>query len=238
MAFANDGVAGVPGTLRVVTETPDGTVRAGGGLDAGHPHGGRLRQASLLRAARARRAARCACARRSRPRACAGRCTGRALSRWRRTGRSPSGCWPRTTPSGGRESDDRHSARAVRGLTFTAVLAIAGAAARRRTRRRPRCFQRARRSAPSPVRGSRRTCATSSTVAWAQDDARRASVRDGPHGSRPPGPAQGAAGAGARRHRRPARDEDAAECARHRHRSPWTATGSRRSSSRACPGCT
>jgi len=48
MAFANDGVAGVPGVLRVFVETEDGRVRVGGGLDAGHPHAGRLRQASFL----------------------------------------------------------------------------------------------------------------------------------------------------------------------------------------------
>ena len=46
-AFANDGVAGVPGVLRVFAETPEGTVRVGGGLDPGHPYGGRLRQASF-----------------------------------------------------------------------------------------------------------------------------------------------------------------------------------------------
>jgi hypothetical protein len=48
VAFANDGVAGVPGTLRVFAETPDGKVRVGGSLDAGHPHAGRLRQASFI----------------------------------------------------------------------------------------------------------------------------------------------------------------------------------------------
>jgi hypothetical protein len=47
VAFANDGVAGVPGTLRVYAETPDGSLRVGGGLDPGHPHAGRLRQASF-----------------------------------------------------------------------------------------------------------------------------------------------------------------------------------------------
>ena len=36
-AFANDGVAGVPGVLRVYLESMDGKVRLGGGLDAGHP---------------------------------------------------------------------------------------------------------------------------------------------------------------------------------------------------------
>jgi hypothetical protein len=48
VAFANDGVAGVPGTLRVSVETPDGKVLVGGSLDAGHPHAGRLRQASFI----------------------------------------------------------------------------------------------------------------------------------------------------------------------------------------------
>jgi hypothetical protein len=48
VAFANDGVAGVPGVLRVFVGTPDGKVRVGGSLDAGHPHGGRLREASFL----------------------------------------------------------------------------------------------------------------------------------------------------------------------------------------------
>jgi len=47
VAFANDGVAGVPGTLHVVAESTDGTARAGGALDAGHPYGGKLRQAAL-----------------------------------------------------------------------------------------------------------------------------------------------------------------------------------------------
>jgi hypothetical protein len=48
VAFANDGVASVPGVLRVFVETPDGKVRVGGGLDAGHPYAGRLRQASFV----------------------------------------------------------------------------------------------------------------------------------------------------------------------------------------------
>ena len=48
VAFANDGVAGVPGVLRVFVETPDGKVRVGGGMDAGHPYAGRLRQASFV----------------------------------------------------------------------------------------------------------------------------------------------------------------------------------------------
>ncbi len=48
VAFANDGVAGVPGVLRVTLESEDGKVKVGGGLDAGHPYGGKLRQASFV----------------------------------------------------------------------------------------------------------------------------------------------------------------------------------------------
>jgi hypothetical protein len=48
VAFANDGVAGVPGILRVNVKTPDGKMIAGGALDAGHPYGGKLRQAAFL----------------------------------------------------------------------------------------------------------------------------------------------------------------------------------------------
>ncbi|HEY3380907.1 MAG TPA: hypothetical protein VGK32_04020 [Vicinamibacterales bacterium] len=47
VAVANDGVAGVPGNLCVFAESEDGKVRVGGGLDAGHPHAGRLRHLSL-----------------------------------------------------------------------------------------------------------------------------------------------------------------------------------------------
>jgi hypothetical protein len=47
VAFANDGVASVPGVLRVVIETRDGRPLAGGALDAGHPFAGRLRLASF-----------------------------------------------------------------------------------------------------------------------------------------------------------------------------------------------
>jgi hypothetical protein len=48
VAFANDGVAGIPGVLRVFLESPDRKIRIGGGLDAGHPFGGKLRQASFV----------------------------------------------------------------------------------------------------------------------------------------------------------------------------------------------
>jgi hypothetical protein len=48
VALANDGVAGVPGVLRVYVESLDGKLKIGGGLDAGHPYGGKLRQASFV----------------------------------------------------------------------------------------------------------------------------------------------------------------------------------------------
>ena len=48
LAIANDGVAGVPGILRVNIESEDGTFSMSGGLDAGHPHGGRLRQCNFI----------------------------------------------------------------------------------------------------------------------------------------------------------------------------------------------
>jgi len=48
LGLANDGVAGIPGVLRVYLESLDGKVRVGGGLDAGHPYGGRVREASFI----------------------------------------------------------------------------------------------------------------------------------------------------------------------------------------------
>ncbi len=48
VALVNDGVAGVPGILRLSLQSEDGKVIAAGGLDAGHPYGGRTRQASFL----------------------------------------------------------------------------------------------------------------------------------------------------------------------------------------------
>ena len=48
VAFANDGVAGVPGVLHIDVKTSDGRSIAGGTLDAGHPYGGRTRQAAFL----------------------------------------------------------------------------------------------------------------------------------------------------------------------------------------------
>jgi hypothetical protein len=48
VGVSNDGVAGIPGLLRLTLETPDGKFRQSGYLDAGHPHGGKIRQASFL----------------------------------------------------------------------------------------------------------------------------------------------------------------------------------------------
>ncbi len=48
VVLANDGVAGVPGVLQVSVESSDGKVKVGGGLDAGHPFAGKLRQASFI----------------------------------------------------------------------------------------------------------------------------------------------------------------------------------------------
>lgn len=48
LAIANDGVAGVPGILRIYVESMDGKFSMGGGLDAGHPHGGRIRQCNFV----------------------------------------------------------------------------------------------------------------------------------------------------------------------------------------------
>jgi hypothetical protein len=48
VGVSNDGVAGIPGLLRLTLETPDGKFQRSGYLDAGHPHGGKIRQASFL----------------------------------------------------------------------------------------------------------------------------------------------------------------------------------------------
>jgi hypothetical protein len=48
IGFANDGVAGVPGVLRVSMETPEGTVLRSGCLDPGYPVPGKIRQAQLV----------------------------------------------------------------------------------------------------------------------------------------------------------------------------------------------
>ncbi len=48
IAFANDGIAGVPGVLRVTVENEDGKVLKSGCLDAGYPLPGKLRQAQFV----------------------------------------------------------------------------------------------------------------------------------------------------------------------------------------------
>jgi hypothetical protein len=48
VGFANDGIAGVPGVLRVAVENQDGKVLKGGCLDAGYPLPGKIRQAQFV----------------------------------------------------------------------------------------------------------------------------------------------------------------------------------------------
>ncbi|HZZ39847.1 MAG TPA: hypothetical protein VFE06_12005 [Acidobacteriaceae bacterium] len=48
VGLANDGIAGVPGNLRLAVTREDGTVLAEGGLDAGYPLPGKIQQAQLV----------------------------------------------------------------------------------------------------------------------------------------------------------------------------------------------
>jgi len=48
VSISNDGVAGVPGILRLYIESEDGKIRLGGSLDAGHPQAGKIRLASFV----------------------------------------------------------------------------------------------------------------------------------------------------------------------------------------------
>ena len=48
VAVSNDGVAGVPGVLRLHVESADGKIQLSGSLDTGHPHAGKIRQGSFL----------------------------------------------------------------------------------------------------------------------------------------------------------------------------------------------
>ena len=48
VCISNRGVAGVPGVLWLQIESPDHKLKLQGSLDAGHPYGGGLRQASFL----------------------------------------------------------------------------------------------------------------------------------------------------------------------------------------------
>ena len=48
VGFANDGLAGVPGALRVYVTSDDGNVKVGGSLDPGYPLPGKIRQAQFV----------------------------------------------------------------------------------------------------------------------------------------------------------------------------------------------
>ena len=48
IGFANDGIAGVPGVLRVTVESQDGKPLKSGCLDAGYPLPGKVRQAQFV----------------------------------------------------------------------------------------------------------------------------------------------------------------------------------------------
>ncbi|MGA7290765.1 MAG: hypothetical protein WBX02_21850 [Terriglobales bacterium] len=48
VGFANDGIAGVPGVLRVTVESQDEKVFKSGCLDAGYPLPGKIRQAQFV----------------------------------------------------------------------------------------------------------------------------------------------------------------------------------------------
>jgi hypothetical protein len=48
IGFANDGIAGLPGVLRVTVESQDGKVLKSGCLDAGYPLPGKIRQAQFV----------------------------------------------------------------------------------------------------------------------------------------------------------------------------------------------
>jgi hypothetical protein len=48
IGFANDGIAGVPGILRVTVESPDGKALTSGCLDPGYPLPGKIRQAQFV----------------------------------------------------------------------------------------------------------------------------------------------------------------------------------------------
>ena len=48
IGFANDGIAGVPGVLRIAVESKDGKILQSGSLDPGYPLPGKIRQAQLV----------------------------------------------------------------------------------------------------------------------------------------------------------------------------------------------
>src|SRR5262249_24687740 len=48
LGVKNDGVAGVPGILRIHVESADGRVKLSGSLDPGHPHASMVRQGAFI----------------------------------------------------------------------------------------------------------------------------------------------------------------------------------------------
>jgi hypothetical protein len=48
LGLLNDGIAGVPGVLRITVETEDGKSLASGCFDAGYPLPGKIRQAQMV----------------------------------------------------------------------------------------------------------------------------------------------------------------------------------------------
>jgi hypothetical protein len=48
IALANDGVSGMPGTLRITIQNASGSFAKSGTLDGGHPYGGKIRQCAFL----------------------------------------------------------------------------------------------------------------------------------------------------------------------------------------------
>jgi len=48
LGIKNDGIAGVPGILRIHVESTDGRVKLSGSLDAGHPYAGMVRQCAFV----------------------------------------------------------------------------------------------------------------------------------------------------------------------------------------------
>jgi len=48
IGFANDGIAGVPGVLRVTVQSKEGNILQSGCLDPGYPLPGKIRQAQLV----------------------------------------------------------------------------------------------------------------------------------------------------------------------------------------------
>jgi hypothetical protein len=48
VGVANDGVAAIPGSLRLILQSSDGKYRQSGSLDGGHPYAGKVRQASFI----------------------------------------------------------------------------------------------------------------------------------------------------------------------------------------------